>query len=87
MAEKRAHCITLGDLLRLWHETHQKWRKMYYIAEVGMTGDIRDLIQDYGYDIEYGAFYYGFPTKEKELVGILLNKHDSELVIACSEDF
>ena len=86
MATKKAESISLGALLRLWHDKHHKEQKMYYIADVGMTDSIRDLIREYGYEIEEDGFYYGIPSEETELIHTLSDQYGSQLVIISSDD-
>ena len=86
MATKKAESISLGALLRLWHDKHHKGQTMYYIADVGMTDSIRDLIREYGYEIEEDGFYYGIPSEETELIHTLSDQYGYQLVIISSDD-
>ena len=86
MATKHAESISLGALLRLWHDKHHKGQTMYYIADVGMTDSIRDLIREHGYEIEEDGFYYGIPATEKDLIRTLSDQYGSQLVIVSSDD-
>lgn len=86
MATKKAESISLGALLRLWHDKYHKGQKMYYIADVGLTDSIRNHIRNYGYEIGEDGFYYGIPADETELIRMLKDQYDSQLVIVSSDD-
>ena len=86
MATKKAESISLGALLRLWHDKHHKGQTMCYIADVGMTDSIRDLIRSYGYEIGADGFYYGIPADETDLICTLSKQYGSHLVIVSSDD-
>ena len=86
MATKHAEPISLGALLKLWHDKHHKGQKMYYIADVGLTDSIRNHIRDYDYEIEEDGFYYGIPAEETELICTLSDQYGSQLVIVSSDD-
>ena len=86
MATKHAESISLGALLRLWHDKHHKGQKMYYIADVGLTDNIRNHIRDYGYEIGEDGFYYGIPAEETKLIRTLSDQYGSQLVIVSSDD-
>ena len=86
MATKKAESISLGALLRLWHDKYHKGQKMCYIADVGLSTPVIDLIRSHGYDIGEDGFYYGIPAEETELIRTLLDQYGSQLVIVSSDD-
>ena len=86
MATKKAESISLGALLRLWHDKYHKGKKMYYIADVGLTDSIRNHIRKYGYEIGEDGFYYGIPAEETELIRLLSDQYGSKFVIVSSDD-
>lgn len=86
MVTKKAESISLGALLRLWHDKYHKGKKMYYIADVGLTDSIRNHIRKYGCEIDEDGFYYGIPAEETELIHTLSDQYGSQLVIVSSDD-
>lgn len=86
MATKKAESISLGALLRLWHDKYHKGKKMYYIADVGLTDSIRNHIRKYGCEIDEDGFYYGIPAEETELIHTLSDQYGFQLVIVSSDD-
>ena len=86
MVTKKAESISLGALLRLWHDKYHKGQKMYYIADVGLTDSIRNHIRKYGYEIGEDGFYYGIPAYGTDLIRTLSDQYGSQLVIVSSDD-
>lgn len=86
MVTKKAESISLGALLRLWHDKYHKGKKMYYIADVELTDSIRNHIRKYGCEIDEDGFYYGIPAEETELIHTLSDQYGSQLVIVSSDD-
>ena len=86
MVTKKAESISLGALLRLWHDKYHKGKKMYYIADVGMATPVINLIREHGYEIGEDGFYYGIPAEETELIRTLSDRYGSQLVIVSSDD-
>ena len=86
MVTKKAESISLGALLRLWHDKYHKGQKMYYIADVGLTDSIRNHIREYGCEIDEDGFYYGIPAEETELIHTLSDQYGFQLVIVSSDD-
>lgn len=86
MATKKAESISLGALLKIWHDKYHKEQKMYYIADVGLTDSIRNHIREYGYEIKEDGFYYSIPAEETDLIRTLSDQYGSQLVIVSSDD-
>ncbi len=86
METKKAESISLGALLKLWHDKHHKGQQMYYIANVGLSTPVIDLIRNHGYEIGEDGFYYGIPATETELIRTLTDQYGSQLVIVSSDD-
>ncbi len=86
MTTKQAESISLGALLKLWHDKHHKGQKMYYIADVGLSTPVINLIREHGYEIDEDGFYYGIPATEKDLIRTLTDQYGSQLVIVSSDD-